>query len=259
MVIIDEPQKISAASALESLSRFNALMVLRYSATHKDKHTKVHRLDAVDAYNQRLVKKISVRGITMKGLAGTTAHMYLDSIEVKKGSKPTALLEILVQTKVKGIVPQLVRVAQRNRLHDLSNGIEAYNGLVVNDVNAIDDTITLSNGEVVVAGQLTNDDGTEESKRRIQIQEVIRAHVDKERELFSQGIKVLSLFFIDEVVKYRDYDLEDTLGDYARIFEEEYTTIVNEILGELELDPATTAYRAYLRRDEVRKVHVDRR
>ena len=90
---------------------------------------------------------------------------------------------------------------------------------------------------------------TEETKRRIQIREVIRAHLDKERELFAQGIKVLSLFFIDEVAKYRDYDREDTLGDYARIFEEEYAAIVEEILGELELDAATTAYQEYLRRD----------
>ena len=80
---------------------------------------------------------------------------------------------------------------------------------------------------------------TEETKRRIQIREVIRAHLDKERELFAQGIKVLSLFFIDEVAKYRDYDREDTLGDYARVFEEEYAALVEEILGELELDAAT--------------------
>ena len=96
---------------------------------------------------------------------------------------------------------------------------------------------------------------TEETKRRIQIREVVRAHLDKERELFAQDIKVLSLFFIDEVAKYRDYDREDTLGDYARIFEEEYAAIVEEILGELELDAATTAYQEYLRRDEVRAVH----
>lgn len=254
IVIIDEPQKISATTALESLSRFNALMVLRYSATHKDNHTRVHRLDAVDAYNQKLVKRISVRGITVKGLAGSTAYLYLDAIEVKKGAKPTARIEILVQTK-RSIVPQVKRVAQGSRLHDLSNGIEAYNGLVVADVNAIDDTITLSNGDVVMAGQLANADATEETKRRIQIREVLRSHIDKERALFTQGIKVLSLFFIDEVAKYRDYSREDTLGEYARVFEEEYVTIVDEVLGELELDAATAAYQEYLRRDPVGTVH----
>ena len=255
IVIIDEPQKIGAPKSLEALSRFNALMVLRYSATHKVEHTKVHRLDALDAYNQKLVKKISVRGITVKGLAGSTAYLYLDAIEVKKGQPPTARVELEVQTKGGPIKRQLKRVTKGTRLHDLANGIEAYKDLVVTDVNAIDDTITLSNGDVVVAGQLADRDVTEETKRRIQIREVIRAHIDKERKLFSQDIKVLSLFFIDEVAKYRDYEREDTLGDYARTFEEEYAALVDEVLGELELDAATAAYQEYLRRDGARAVH----
>lgn len=255
IVIIDEPQKIGAPKSLEALSRFNALMVLRYSATHKVQHTKVHRVDALDAYNQKLVKKIAVRGITVKGLAGSTAYLYLDAIEVKKGQPPTARVELEVQTKGGPIKRQLKRVTKGTRLHDLANGIEAYKGLVVTDVNAIDDTITLSNGDVVVAGQLADRDVTEETKRRIQIREVIRAHIDKERELFSQDIKVLSLFFIDEVAKYRDYDREDTRGDYARLFEEEYTALVEEVLGELELDGATAAYKKYLNRDAAREVH----
>ncbi|MEN3121171.1 DEAD/DEAH box helicase family protein [Janibacter sp. LM] len=255
IVIIDEPQKIGAAKSLEALSRFNALMVLRYSATHKVEHTKVHRLDALDAYNQKLVKKIAVRGISVKGLAGSTAYLYLDAIEVKKGQPPTARVELEVQTKGGPIKRQLKRVTKGTRLHDLANGIEAYKDLVVTDVNAIDDTIMLSNGDVVVAGQLADRDVTEETKRRIQIREVIRAHIDKERELFSQGVKVLSLFFIDEVAKYRDYDREDTLGDYARLFEEEYAALVEEVLRELELDDATAAYRKYLSRDKPREVH----
>ena len=255
IVIIDEPQKIGAAKSLEALSRFNALIVLRYSATHKVEHTKVHRLDALDAYNQKLVKKIAVRGITVKGLAGSTAYLYLDAIEVKNGQPPTARVELEVQTKGGPIKRQLKRVTKGSRLHDLANGIEAYNDLVVTDVSAIDDTITLSNGDIVVAGQLADRDVTEETKRRIQIREVIGAHIAKERELFSQDIKVLSLFFIDEVAKYRDYDREDTLGDYARLFEEEYAALVEEVLGELELDGATAAYKSYLSRDAARYVH----
>ena len=255
VVIIDEPQKIGAPKSLEALSLFNALIVLRYSATHKVEHTKVHRLDALDAYNQKLVKKIAVRGITVKGLAGSTAYLYLDAIEVKKGQPPTARVELEVQTKGGPIKRQLKRVTKGTRLHDLANGIEAYKDLVVTDVSAIDDTLTLSNGDVVVAGQLADRDVTEETKRRIQVREVIRAHIDKERELFRQGVKVLSLFFIDEVAKYRDYEREDTLGDYARLFEEEYAGLVEEVLGELELDGATAAYKKYLRRDEARDVH----
>ena len=260
ILIIDEPQKISGkpgkpSKSLIALSRFNPLFAIRYSATHVDEHSKVHRLDAVDAYNQKLVKRISVRGITVKGLAGSSAYLYLDAIEVKKGATPAARVEIEVQPKSGPIDRKVKRVTKGSRLHDLSNGIEAYKGLVVTDINAVDDTITLSNGDVVVAGQLADRDVTVETKRRIQIREVVRAHLDKERELFARGIKVLSLFFIDEVVKYRDYSREDTLGDYARVFEEEYLAIVGEMLDELSGDAACAEYRAYLRRDDVRSVH----
>lgn len=254
IVIIDEPQKIGAAKSLDALSRFHGLMILRYSATHKVEHTKVHRLDALDAYNQKLVKKIAVRGITVKGLAGSTAYLYLDAIEIAKGAKPRARVEIEVQTQ-SGIKRKVKRLDVGANLHDLSNGIEAYKSLFIIEIDANRDVIELSNGDVVIAGQLADRDVTEETKRRIQIREVIRAHLDKERELFNQGIKVLSLFFIDEVAKYRDYDREDTLGEYARFFEDEYATIRDEVLGELAIDDATAEYQAYLRRDEVRQVH----
>jgi type III restriction enzyme len=255
IVIIDEPQKIGADKSLKALAEFNALMMLRYSATHKVEHTRVHRLDALDAYNHKLVKKIAVRGITVKGLAGSTAYLYLDSIEIAKGAKPRARVEIEVQTKGGPIKRQVKRLDVRANLHDVSSGIEAYRGLFITEIDANRDVIELSNGDVVVAGQLADRDVTVETKRRIQIREVIYAHLNKERELFNQGIKVLSLFFIDEVAKYRDYGREDNLGDYARIFEEEYASIRDEVLGELALDDATEAYQAYLRRDEVRAVH----
>jgi type III restriction enzyme len=255
IVIIDEPQKIGAAKSLEALANFNALMVLRYSATHKVEHNRVHRLDALDAFNQKLVKRIAVRGITVKGLNGTSAYLYLDGIEVSRGGPPRARVEIEVQTTGGAIKRQVKRLDKGSRLHDVSGGIEAYKDLVVTDVDANRDIIELSNGDVVTVGQLADRDVTEESKRRIQIREVIRAHLEKERQLFGQGIKVLSLFFIDEVAKYRDYGREDTLGDYARTFEEEYGAAVQHLLGELSLDAATADYQQYLQRDDVRAVH----
>lgn len=255
ILIIDEPQKIGAQKSLESLGNFKPLMALRYSATHKVEHNKVHRLDALDAYNQRLVKKIAVRGITVKGLAGSTAYLYLDAIEIAKGAKPRVRVEIEVQTKAGSIKRQVKRLDVGTNLHDVSGGIEAYKGLFITDIDANRDVMELSNGDMLVAGQLADRDVTEESKRRIQIREVIRAHLDKERELFAQDIKVLSLFFIDEVAKYRDYDRQDTLGDYARVFEEEYVAAVDEVFGELTLDDATASYQAYLGRDPVHAVH----
>ena len=262
IVIIDEPQRISADKTLQALSRFDPLMILRYSATHKTEHNKVHRLDAVDAYNAKLVKKIAVRGIKVQGLAGSTAYMYLDNIAVAKGAKPSATLEIEVQTAGGSIARQRKRVEKGTNLHTLANGVEAYkpNGqaLIVNDVDAIRGIIELNNGDILEVGQATSD-VTEEAKRRIQIREAIRAHLDKELTLFDQGIKVLSLFFIDEVAKYRDYDREDTLGEYARIFEEEYEAAVDETLSQLDLGDASMSpsakLREYLERDSSRSVH----
>lgn len=261
ILIIDEPQKIEgdgkkASKSLTALGLFNALFALRYSATHKIERTKVHRLDALDAYNKKLVKKIAVRGITVKGLPGSTAYLYVDGLEVGKGADfPKARVELYVQPAGSASPkPKSVRLLKGSRLHDISNGIEAYRDLVVVDVDANQDFIELSNGERIFAGQVTND-LTDDAKRRIQIREVIRAHLDKERELYAQGIKALSLFFIDEVAKYRDYTREDTLGDYARVFEEEYEAIVDDFLGQMDLDEASERYRAHLLSIPVGKTH----
>ncbi|MCA0253721.1 MAG: DEAD/DEAH box helicase family protein [Actinobacteria bacterium] len=260
ILIIDEPQKIEGdgkkpSKSLEALGRFNALFALRYSATHKIERTKVHRLDALDAYNQKLVKKIAVRGITVKGLAGSTAYLYVDGLEVGKGADfPKARVELEVQTKAGPITRKTMRVQKGSRLHDLSGEIEAYKNLVVIDVDANRDIIELSNGDIITAGQVTQD-VTDDAKRRIQIREVIRAHLDKERELYAQGVKALSLLFIDEVAKYRDYSREDTLGEYARTFEEEYERLVADTLGQLDFDEASERYRKHLESIQVRKTH----
>jgi type III restriction enzyme len=259
ILIIDEPQKIEGdakkpSKSLEALGLFKALFALRYSATHKIERTKVHRLDAVDAYNQKLVKKIAVRGITVKHLAGSTAYLYVDGLEVGKGTDfPKARVELEVQT-AQGIRRQVKRLSQGMNLHDISGGIEAYRGLFVRDVDANRDIVELSNGDIIGAGEVTRD-VTDDAKRRIQIREVIRAHLDKERELFAQGIKALSLFFIDEVAKYRDYDRVDTLGEYARVFEEEYEAVLTDYLGQLDLDEAAERYRAHVEAIPVRSTH----
>ncbi|MGO4678756.1 type III restriction-modification system endonuclease [Microbacterium sp. 2MCAF23] len=259
ILIIDEPQKIEGdakkpSKSLEALGLFNALFALRYSATHKVERTKVHRLDAVDAYNQKLVKKIAVRGITVKHLAGSTAYLYVDGLEIGKGADfPKARVELEVQT-AQGIKRQMKRLSQGMNLHDISGGIEAYKGLFIRDVDANRDIIELSNGDVIGAGEVT-EDIAEDQKRRIQIREVIRAHLDKERELFAQGIKTLSLFFIDEVAKYRDYTREDTLGEYARLFEEEYEAVLADHLSQLDFDEAAERFRKHVEAIPVRSTH----
>ena len=259
VLIIDEPQKIEGdakkpSKSLEALRLFNALFALRYSATHRIERTKVHRLDAVDAYNQKLVKKIAVRGITVKHLAGSSAYLYVDGLEVGKGADfPRARVELEVQT-ANGIKRQVKRLSQGTNLHDVSGGIEAYKGLFIRDVDANRDIIELSNGDLIAAGEVTHD-VTDDAKRRIQIREVIRTHLAKERELFAQDVKTLSLFFIDEVAKYRDYDRADTLGEYARVFEEEYDAVLGDYLGQLDLDEAAERYRKYVEAIPVRSTH----
>ena len=260
VVIIDEPQQIGAARSLEAVSQFNPLMLLRYSATHRVEHNKVHRLGALDAYQRKLVKKIAVRGITVQGLAGAAAYLYLDAIEIAKGARPRARVELEVRTAA-GIRRQLRRLGQDADLYQASGGIDAYRGLRITDIDASRDVIELSGGRVVAVGQATAD-VTEEARRRIQIREVIRAHLAKERELFPLGIKVLSLFFIDEVARYRDYRRADTRGEYARIFAAEYAEQVSDLLGELDGDGDSggaadaAGYRAYLAAIPAESTHL---
>ena len=250
ILILDEPQKMEGAQTLKSLEEFKALMVLRYSATHKTTHNKIHRLDALDAYNQKLVKKIAVRGIAVKGLAGTAGYLYLQSIEISSKKPPEARVEY-EQKLAGGNIKRIVRkLSKGDNLFDLSNQLDQYrDGYVVSDINANTDTLSFTNGLELTVGDATGD-VSEAALRRIQIREAIKAHFDKEQALFQQGVKVLTLFFIDEVAKYRDYAAADEKGEYARTFEEEYKLHLNEVL---DLDE--TLYIKYLKAIPAEKTH----
>ena len=229
ILILDEPQKMEGTKTLESLREFNPLMILRYSATHKTEHNKIHRLDALDAYNQKLVKKIAVRGIAVKGLTGTNPYLYLGSVDISSSKPPVVRVELEIKQK-SGIKRVLRKLSKGDNLYDLSGGLDQYQGFVVSEINANTNTLSFTNGVELKTGEATGD-VNEEVLRRIQIREAIKAHFDKERVLFHQGIKVLSLFFIDTVAKYRHYDEKgESSGEYAQIFEEEYATILDEVL-----------------------------
>ncbi|KAB2748888.1 type III restriction-modification system endonuclease [Brucella anthropi] len=252
ILILDEPQKMEGAATMEALPKFKPLMILRYSATHKTQHNRVHRLDALDAYNQKLVKKIAVRGIQTRGLAGTNAYLYLEGIEISKKA-PVARLEIEVKLASGEIKRQLKRLEFRDDLFAESGELDQYrDGFTISQIDARNDTVEFTNGVVLRAGEATGD-VSERDIRRIQIRETIKAHLDKEKQLFAQGVKVLSLFFIDEVVKYRDYTQADEKGEYARVFEEEYELLKAEYLGELAID--NDAYRKHLAGIDAAKTH----
>lgn len=251
ILILDEPQKMEGKATLSALPKFNPLMILRYSATHRTQHHKVHRLDALDAYNQKLVKKIAVRGIQTRGLAGTNAYLYLEGIEISTKA-PIARIEMEVQLKSGEIRRQLKRLEFKDDLYAASGGLEQYRGYTISQIDANEDSVEFTNGEKLAAGDATGD-LNEKDIRRIQIREAIKAHLDKEKQLFAQDIKVLSLFFIDEVAKYRDYGQEDEKGEYARVFEREYASLREEYLSELAID--NQAYRQYLSDIEPAKTH----
>ena len=251
ILILDEPQKMEGKATTEALPKFKPLMILRYSATHKTTHNKVHRLDALDAYNQKLVKKIAVRGITVKGLSGTNAYLYLESIEISKKA-PVARIEIEFK-QGNGIKRTTKRLGKGEDLFTVSNGLDQYKGFVISQIDYNQDTIEFTNGVSLTAGEATGDI-TEAAIRRIQIRETIKAHLEKESMLYAQGIKVLSLFFIDEVTKYRDYSQADEKGDYARIFEEEYLALKNDQLGKIAFDGGL--YNKYLEGIEPSKTHA---
>lgn len=242
ILILDEPQKMEGKGTMEALPKFKPLMILRYSATHRTQHNQVHRLDALDAYNQKLVKKIAVRGIQTRGLAGTSAYLYLEGIDISKKA-PVARVELEVKLESGEIKRKLRRLEFRDDLFTESCGLGQYHGFTISQIDYNHDTVEFTNGVVLKAGEAIGD-VSERDIRRIQIRETVKAHLDREKQLFSQGIKVLSLLFIDQVAKYRDYDQPDEKGEYARVFEEEYDQLRNEYLSEMALD--NEPYRAYL-------------
>ena len=233
ILILDEPQKMEGKATLEALPKFDPLMILRYSATHRTQHLKVHRLDAVDAYNSKLVKKIAVRGIQTKNLTGTNGYLYLENIETSIDA-PLARIDMEVKLRSGEIKRELRRLSYGDDLYKKSGGLDQYRGYKVSQIDAAQDIVEFTNGKRLFAGDVQGD-ANEEQIRRIQIRETIRAHFERERELYSSKIKVLSLFFIDEVKKYRDYSREDEKGEYARIFEEEYSSLKKEYLSTLDL------------------------
>lgn len=250
ILILDEPQKMEGAAAVLKLKEFDPLMILRYSATHKTEHNKVYRLDALDAYNQKLVKKIAVRGIAARGLAGTNAYLYLDSIRISHNKPPEAMVEF--EAMQGSGIKRASRVLRKgDDLHALSGNLEQYReGYVVSEINANDEIVMFTNGLVLCARKALGD-VNESLLRRIQIREAVKAHFEKEQRLFPKGIKVLSLFFIGEVAKYRQYTADgDEPGEYAKIFEEEYNLRLNELLTIED-----TPYNTYLKGIQTSRTH----
>ena len=249
IIIMDEPQKMEGEATQRALRNFKPLFVLNYSATHKTSHNCIYALDAYDAYKQRLVKKIQVKGITVQNLLGTQSYIYFDSIILSKNHAPVVKLEI----EVKGASStrrQLCKFEQGDSLFAVSQ-LPAYKDFVITEIIPQTNTIHFQNGQSLRQGEVMGD-VSEKAIQLIQVRETIKSHFEKERALFQQGIKTLSLFFIDEVANYKSYDDEgnEVPGPLWKMFEEEYNRFLNENLTLFEDD-----YQQYLRRFSVAEVH----
>lgn len=239
ILIIDEPQSVEGKQTKEKLKEFNPLLTLRYSATHKadSVYNMVYRLDAMEAYNKKLVKMISVKGISESGSTATDGYVYLERINLSQAD-PTATIQFDYKG-AKGIRKVTKTVKEKFNLYDNSGYLDEYkNGFVVTSIDGRDDSIEFLNGIKICAGEVVGK-VSQEQLRRIQIRETILSHIERERQLFRKGIKVLSLFFIDEVAKYKQYNAagEPFNGIYADMFEEEYKDVVEHLqlrMGEEE-------------------------
>lgn len=254
ILIIDEPQSVEGKQTKENLKQFNPLLTLRYSATHKSDsiYNMVYRLDAMEAYNKRLVKKIAVKGIEEYGSTATESYVYLEGINLSKAA-PTATIQFDFKG-ASGIRKITRTVSEGYNLYDNSGDMEEYKqGFVVSRIDGRDDSVEFLNGIKIYAGDVIGK-VSEDQLRRIQIRETILSHIQRERELFYKGIKVLSLFFIDEVAKYRVYDEagQATDGIYAQMFVEEY----NDIVGHLQIGIGEDDYIKYLQAIPAEKTHA---
>ncbi len=242
IIILDEPQKMGGAVTQKALKNFNPLFTLNYSATHAKHHNLVYVLDALDAFNKKLVKKIEVKGFEVKNFRGTDSYLYLEQIVLSAKKPPMARIELEIGYK-KSINREPRTLGVGDDLYYVSQEMEQYKGYTISEIDPLRGTVTFTNGEVIKAGDVVGD-VSEKDMRRIQIRETILSHFEKEEKLFNMGIKCLSLFFIDEVAKYRQYDEngDEMLGEYGVMFEQEYLNALNEYTTLLD-----TPYQKYLK------------
>ena len=252
IIILDEPQKMGGDVTQKALKNFNPLFSLNYSATHKKQHNLVYVLDALDAFNKKLVKKIEVKGFEVKNLRGTDSYLYLEQIVLSSKKPPMAKIELEIGYK-KSINRETRILGVNDDLYYESKEMEQYKGYTISEIDPLRSRVTFTNGEIISTGNIVGD-VAEMDMRRIQIRETILSHFEKEEKLFDKGIKCLSLFFIDEVAKYRQYDEEggELLGEYGQMFEQEYLSVLNDYTTLLD-----TPYQRYLKStcSDVSSVH----
>ncbi len=226
IVIIDEPQNMETEKRKKAIESLNPLFILRYSATHKNFYNLVYSLSPVKAYDLGLVKQIEVDSVVDEN-AFNDAYISLEEI-ISQKTKVTAKLTIHVEDGG-SIKKKTLTVKVGEDLYSLSNNREVYRGFVVEEIDVTKSMITFSNGIVLHTGMSRG--GLTDEIMKVQIERTIEEHLKKELNLNHQGIKVLSLFFIDRVANYRYYDEDGNpqKGKIAKWFEELYQKIIKKI------------------------------
>lgn len=251
IVVLDEPQKLEGEATQAALRQFDPLFTLYYSATHRTVHNTVYALDALDAYQQRLVKCIQVKGFELRALLGTAGYLYVEEIRVSPDAPPTAKIEI----EVRGSNGKIRRVGRRfvtgDSLREAAGGLLQYEGYDVADIDPSTSSVLFQNGRRLRTGELQGDT-SEKTLQRLQIRETIASHFEKEEQLYSLGVKCLSLFFIDTVGHYKCYDGkgQEQPGFLWQMFEEEYKSYVEAHSAQFSPE-----YRRYICRFTPRQLH----
>lgn len=264
ILILDEPQKMGKRNGAtrKAMKQFKPLFSLNYSATHAEHHNLVYALDALDAYNMRLVKRIEVKGIEVRGLRGTDGYLFLRGIKVSKDKPPVASIEFKRLTAGGSVAKATRSFNEGDSIYVASGELEAYRNdftvaEIVPDQNGLLGFVRFRNGEQIRCGEVVGDSSAEDL-RRVQIRETIKSHLEKEERLYERGIKCLSLFFIDEVAKYRAYsdDGDELTVGYGKVFEDEYAAAVKGRLDNPRIgDDEPGSYAAYLARFSPEEVH----
>lgn len=250
IIIMDEPQKMEGDATQKGIAKFNPLFVLNYSATHKTKHDTIYALDAYDAYRQKLVKRIYVKGFEIKNLEGLNGYLYLDDVVLSPKHPPLARMEY--ETKnASGVIVRKTKLFSVNDSLQKESGLGQYDGFTITEINP-NGYVSFVNGVTLYLRESIGDNN-ERKLQRVQIRETIKSHLEKERQLFKLGIKCLSLFFIDEVAKYKRYDEagNEIKGDYQKIFEEVYEELVSS-----ELELFDDDYNKYLKSFSPNEIHT---
>ena len=249
ILIIDEAQNMESEKSKEAIQSLNPLFCLRYSATHRNLYNPVYCLNPLQAFQKKLVKKISVASTLEEKDPSQT---YIKALKItNRNNRITCFLQFFKNTKEGRKLTKKV-CGQNDDLFIISNENPLYkDGFKIIEISCKPgmEFVRFANSVKIAQGQ--EQGGQKEEIVKVQIKETIKAHFEKELQLKNQGIKVLSLFFLDRVENYRVYKTNaSTLGPYGKWFEEIYQEISNQYKKELDIIPVEQAHNGYFSKDK---------